>query len=361
MDSQTRPRARILVIDDDPHFLELLVAILSYDHSVTSATTGAEALRWIRSRWFDLVCTDYDLPDMNGVDLLHQLAELTPGTSGLLITGADARLAPRPGPGYHVLLKPFEPERLLALAERLVGAARPPAPDPLALVEQAAFAEEALSRPRHAARTKLATVRNAAFVIRQKLLAMQVLPQEPGIERFLRHIESEVDELTKILAEGNAATRIHHPHPEPIALDQVVRRGVDLRRARREDQVVLEDIPEAMVLGDAEELALAVRCLVETAVDASPDGGKVVVRCVESSAAVHIEVADEGGRSGAADATRAPHPSEAQGQGHAGLSLSIARRIALKSGGGLTLDASPAGGSLARLELARSQPAARSE
>jgi DNA-binding NtrC family response regulator len=117
-------KGRILVIDDDANFLEFVVVILSYDNTVTSASTGREGLRMVRGQTFDLVCTDYDLPDMNGLAFLQQLAEIGPGTSGLLITGADSYLKEQSGANYYVLLKPFQPERLLSLSEQLVRVAQ---------------------------------------------------------------------------------------------------------------------------------------------------------------------------------------------------------------------------------------------
>jgi signal transduction histidine kinase len=229
----------------------------------------------------------------------------------------------------------------------------PECADPLAVVEQAAVAEELLSGPRHTARTKLATVRNAAYVIRQKLVAMAVLAQDPRLERFLGHIESEVDELAKILSEGNISSSLHRSRPEPISPRQPILRGALLTCRRPEGRVAVDAIPEVTVFADGEELALAVRCLVENAVDASPEGSKVVVRCIESDKVVRIEVEDAGSPMSAEAVTRAVHPFETTKPGHAGLGLSIARRFALKSGGGLTLDPAPAGGLIARLELPR--------
>ncbi|MFA6135308.1 MAG: response regulator [Phycisphaerae bacterium] len=66
--------ARILVVDDEPHLRELLVDALSgQDLQVTSAASGAEAMRLAQSQNFDLVVTDLLLEDCQGTDVVDRL------------------------------------------------------------------------------------------------------------------------------------------------------------------------------------------------------------------------------------------------------------------------------------------------
>lgn len=67
---------RILVVDDDPGFCRLLVAILAgEDYTVETAVSVAEALRAGDRAHFHLVLTDLRLPDGEGTDLLRKWRE----------------------------------------------------------------------------------------------------------------------------------------------------------------------------------------------------------------------------------------------------------------------------------------------
>ena len=82
----------ILVIDDDPDVLEVLCEMLKdhYDCELEVAVDGEDALLKAGQRKFDLVCTDYRMPIMNGGKLIVFLRG-RPGpnqqTPILIITG----------------------------------------------------------------------------------------------------------------------------------------------------------------------------------------------------------------------------------------------------------------------------------
>jgi DNA-binding NtrC family response regulator len=63
---------RILIIDDDPHFLRVLQRILSGEKfSVTSTSNPCDAVGLLRSGNFDLIICDLRMPDCDGLNLLH--------------------------------------------------------------------------------------------------------------------------------------------------------------------------------------------------------------------------------------------------------------------------------------------------
>ena len=67
-----RSHARVLVVDDDPHFRELVALHLEADFagvSIDAVGTAAEALQALENRRYDLVLLDLDLPDMNAVEI----------------------------------------------------------------------------------------------------------------------------------------------------------------------------------------------------------------------------------------------------------------------------------------------------
>jgi two-component system response regulator FlrC len=78
---------RILVVDDDPGFRNLLETILlGQGYTVESATSVAEALRAGERRKYDLVITDLKLPDGDGFEILRWWTEAMPETPIIMIT-----------------------------------------------------------------------------------------------------------------------------------------------------------------------------------------------------------------------------------------------------------------------------------
>ena len=115
-------RHRILLVDDDTEVREVIAAMLrDAGHSVSEVGGGEEALRLVRQKVaFDLVITDYAMPDMSGVDLAGRLDELRPALPVILLTGfaesADLTLARQ----SRVVRKPVSSGDLLAAVEAAI-------------------------------------------------------------------------------------------------------------------------------------------------------------------------------------------------------------------------------------------------
>lgn len=93
-------KKRILIVDDDPSVLDMLRDSLTRpdeDYCITCTTAGVTALRYVEEGSFDLLLTDYQMPDMNGLDLASAVRGIAPGTRVVLMTAyADgARLQAR--------------------------------------------------------------------------------------------------------------------------------------------------------------------------------------------------------------------------------------------------------------------------
>ena len=73
-------RARILIVDDEPTLVRTLVTLLSEEHDVVGATSGADALGILMAdQTFDLVLCDLMMPYVTGMDLYERLAKERPG------------------------------------------------------------------------------------------------------------------------------------------------------------------------------------------------------------------------------------------------------------------------------------------
>ena len=76
VDEQLAANASIMVVDDDPKNLSLLVHILKEEgYLVWQATTGAEVLKFAPTAMPDLILLDVNLPDISGYNVCQQLRE----------------------------------------------------------------------------------------------------------------------------------------------------------------------------------------------------------------------------------------------------------------------------------------------
>jgi CheY-like chemotaxis protein len=90
------PAARILVIDDNPGVVDILVAHLRGEgYPVLGALTGDEGLKDFILARPDLVLLDITLPgEMNGIELLKRIRSIDPASKVIMVTGnADPLLA----------------------------------------------------------------------------------------------------------------------------------------------------------------------------------------------------------------------------------------------------------------------------
>ena len=82
--------ARVLVVDDEPGVAELLQDLLeAAGHAVTTAASGAEALRCLQAEPFDLIVSDLRMPDVDGAALWREVQARHPALARrvLFVTG----------------------------------------------------------------------------------------------------------------------------------------------------------------------------------------------------------------------------------------------------------------------------------
>ncbi|HEX9655480.1 MAG TPA: response regulator [Bacteroidota bacterium] len=80
---------KILVVDDDPLFVELAKDIIEADGiEVVSAIHGADALEKLTRETVDLVICDIEMPVMDGISFSLKLRELNPTLPLVFVTGS---------------------------------------------------------------------------------------------------------------------------------------------------------------------------------------------------------------------------------------------------------------------------------
>jgi len=68
-------RKCILIIDDDPTFLQMMREMLKVKYRVGMANSGAQAISWLTSNHADLILLDYDMPVLDGPKVMEMLKQ----------------------------------------------------------------------------------------------------------------------------------------------------------------------------------------------------------------------------------------------------------------------------------------------
>lgn len=110
---------RVLLVDDDPGVLHSLRLLLSDDCEIEACDSPRAALAAAAGGSFDVVVTDFKMPEMTGAEFAAALKQaVTPMPYCLLLTGTPDQVKPSLTGATDlvmVIAKPFDPSRLLNL------------------------------------------------------------------------------------------------------------------------------------------------------------------------------------------------------------------------------------------------------
>lgn len=164
-DRDTSDRHRVLVVDDAPEFIELLVPLLEREGYITeTAADGEAAIAATRSFSPDVIVLDLGLPKIDGVDVCRQVRNFSDAYVIMLTARADEvdRVVGLEVGADDYMTKPFSPRELVARVRAMLRRPRSTVPadaeatpprrfgdlevDPLAHAVRVAGEEIALTR-----------------------------------------------------------------------------------------------------------------------------------------------------------------------------------------------------------------------
>ena len=120
--------ARLLLIEDDQTLRRALrIALVKSGYEVVEAGDGHEGLLAFKAQPVDLVITDLIMPEMEGVETIHALRQLSPFLPIIAISGGGRgspenylHIAQKLG-AAKAFAKPLEPSELCAAVASLLG------------------------------------------------------------------------------------------------------------------------------------------------------------------------------------------------------------------------------------------------
>ncbi len=118
-------KVQILVVDDELIVRESLVGWMKRaGHNVDAASGGHQALEMIGRKEYDLVFLDIRMPDLSGLDALKNIKMVSPHILVVMITAyatVETALEAMKSGADDFLIKPFDPEQLKLLIEKLLN------------------------------------------------------------------------------------------------------------------------------------------------------------------------------------------------------------------------------------------------
>jgi len=118
---------RILAVDDSASMRKMVsIALVGAGYEVEQAADGVEALQIAEKQKFDLVITDVNMPNMDGITLVRELRgrasyKYIPMLVLTTEATAERKQQGRTAGATGWLVKPFNPERLLATIAKVLA------------------------------------------------------------------------------------------------------------------------------------------------------------------------------------------------------------------------------------------------
>ena len=119
--------AKILTVDDSASIrMTTRIALTNAGYEVTEAVDGSDGLAKLNSGSFDLVITDLNMPNMDGLTMIRELRKV-PAHTGIPVvfltteSDGDIKQQAKEAGATGWLTKPFDPESLVKIAKKVLG------------------------------------------------------------------------------------------------------------------------------------------------------------------------------------------------------------------------------------------------
>ena len=374
-----QPDWHILVIDDEPDILDVMVLILSdQGYRVTTASDGLSGLEQCQRTPPHILITDIRMPGMTGIEVLEAVKRFDPEIEIIVCTAfaeMDLAIQALQLDASDFITKPVSDHTLnLALSrakERYTSRKK--------LQDYARFLErQAANQAQILHQDKMMSLgRLAASVVHEinnplsgilnysrlmtKIIKKGALKadQLDKFKRYLNLVETETERCSQIVSSLLAFSRKSPPAMGSVRIQELLEKCTALSRHKLElhNIILAATIPSNLpvIQADANQLQQCVINLIFNAIDAMPDGGKLTITCrfLADTSELSIEVRDTG--IGILE-DELPHIYEpfftTKKEGHGvGLGLSTAYGIIERHNGRITVSSRPGHGTAFTLNL----------
>ncbi len=371
---------KVLVIDDEKLFREMLGVVLKDDYEVLSADSTEAGLRLLRENEPDAVLLDLVMPGRDGIQGLKAIREIDPNVSVIIVTGfpklGTAEKALELGASAYVE-KPIHPEELRQQVRRGIESTQ-------MIKRQATAVQEMTDLIRHLSDDLKVHRRKASqgemavelmydlmYPLAHSLTQLQILNallNQPESQRdenwqqkvkWLPLVEKSIERCRGLIDICRDLSQDLTPPKERVPITGVVESIVSEAKVWSADVGVSIDFRgqarNGRVQANRKHLVRAIHNLVGQAVESAVAKGKSTVRvaCIENGREVEIRVEDNGDgfdleKIHSQFGSRFGRRDVAQG---AGLGFCLTRKIIADHGGTLNIQTAPGKGCVAWMRL----------
>jgi two-component system sensor histidine kinase SenX3 len=185
-----------------------------------------------------------------------------------------------------------------------------------------------------------------------------------AVEKFATRMQTESKRLTDLVQEIINLSRLQDSDPlsvpSELHVQDLIREAIDQTQVTADSRHIVvsnSDSVDGVILGDREQLIMAIQNLIENAINYSPEKTKVTVISTLEDGIIDISITDQGIGIPDADLDRIferfyrVDPARSRLTGGTGLGLSIVKHVALKHGGEVKVWSSENVGSTFSLRL----------
>lgn len=332
---------KALIIDDDAVLRRVVREALArgeWDLEMEEAGDGAQGARLAAGRRHDVILLDYQLPDLDGLQVLERIAAFAPGVPVVALTGQGSEDVAvrfmRGGAADYLTKEGLTPQRLVQTVRNVVSTRR--MAGEVTRLEQAVLHQERAALVGALSETALRAFREGVetlSLLHERLWGQatestrETHEEAAAILSGLREVEASLWALRGLLSSPEADARVD--------VDGVVADVVRMYRVLSRAGIRLETDLAARTEARASPHAVRQMLLhlLNNAMEAMPEGGAVTVSTRSEEGQVALVVEDEGS---GVPRDLAPRIFELFASGkpdHEGVGLTLVRHLALQHGG----------------------------
>lgn len=354
----------ILLIEDTPTDAEIVQRMLRGRAQLHWVQTLADAATALREKTFDLIVTDFGLPDSSGIETVVELRRLTDGLPIIALTGQDddelGLQAIQSGANDYipknVLSEPIISKAIaytlerFQMAKKIVDANRMLESKNKRLAQMYKMSQQFVDNVSHEFRTPLTVIREFAAIVRDGIDGPVTESQRSRLSTLINRTDDLSNMVDDLLDTSRLESGLLKTCREEHDLSDIITRVEKMLRTRAENKKVhleIGEVPQNLaVFCDEEKLRRVLVNLLVNAIKFTPVDGQITISAkMADEHRVCITVSDTGPGIAADELHRIferfqqveAHHRMASCKGF-GLGLSIARALASLNLGSLQVN-----------------------
>ncbi|EGO65295.1 response regulator [Acetonema longum] len=332
--------SHVLIADDNRFMRTVLRDILKEDgYEIVEACDGAETIRLFEQYQPDLVILDIIMPEINGCSVCKQLRSLESGKAIpiLMLTAREDEETIKTtfaAGADDYITKDFNPLVLRHRIKRLLEAERDrKMVARLAWTERLNVIGEIAAGIGHEVRNPMTTVRGF----------LQFLSRKEELKNQLEYFDlmiKELDRANNIITEFLLLAKDKAMDFQRVPLNEIIHKLFPMLQADaflNSCQIVLALEETPPILLDAYSIRQVILNMTRNAIEAMPEGGKIIIRTGAADQKVFLAIEDEGAGISPEILQKIGNPFVTTKEHGSGLGLAICYRIAQRHGAGISV------------------------